>query len=78
MEKNIIDHIGTKFDDKSLEFTNLKYKLNAYEDLVILPDFDITQVNSDGYYKTNKDKFVMICSQPYALFKVSGTYKFSY
>ena len=78
LKNNITDHIETKFDDKSLEFDNLDYKLNAYEDLVILPDFDVTQTNSDGYYKNAKQKFVMLCSKPFALFKVSGTYKFTY
>ena len=78
LKNNITDHIETKFDDKTLEFNNLDYKLNAYEDLVILPDFDITQTNSDGYYKNAKSRFVMICSKPYTLFKVSGTYKFTY
>ena len=78
LKNNITDHIETKFDEKSLEFTDLDYKLNAYKDLVILPHFDISQTNSDGYYKTRKSKYVMLYSKPYALFKVSGTYKFTY
>ena len=77
LQNNITDHITTKFDDKSLTFTDLDYKLNAYKDLVILPDFEITQTNSDGY-KNAKSRFVMVCSKPYALFKVSSTYKFTY
>ena len=78
LQNNITDMITTKFDDKSLEFLELDYKLNAYEDLVILPDFDISQNNSDGYYKNAKSKWVMVCSKPYALLNVSGTYKFTY
>ena len=78
LEENITDHITTKFYERSIEFDDFNFKLNAYENLVILPDFYITQQNSDGYYKNAKDKFVMLCSEPYALFTVSGTYKFSF
>ena len=49
-EENIMDNIKTNIYKKKLELKNMNFKLNANEDLLILPGFWVTSQNADGYF----------------------------
>lgn len=78
LSDNITHLITMHMYGKTVEFKDLNYKLNANKYLIILPVFDIYNENSDGFYKNGSQNWVMLVSQAYVLFTVSGTYKISF
>lgn len=58
---------------KSLKLTDSNYKLNANEDLIILPETQVDSLNSDGHYEESS-RYAMLCDRPFCTFDILLTY----
>ena len=61
-----MDNIMRNIYDKKITLTNLNFRLNANEDLLILPHFWVTSQNTDSYFN-NLNKLVFQTVEPYKL-----------
>lgn len=55
----------------------MNFKLNASEDLLILPDFWVMLQNADGCFN-DSNKLIFQTVEPFVEFDIIGTYKLNF
>lgn len=69
--------INNDFFMKTINIYDVNYKLNAYEDILLLPSFDKNSSNADKFYNRSS-VLVMHTNRPYVMFNVLVIYMLNF